>query len=81
MAMLDLFDQQALTEVIRRNIEEESNANDGGEDRAFIGADFAPLVSVASRTARISVADVEPYGMGQFKSPDATPPLFKPKPR
>jgi hypothetical protein len=81
MAMLDLFDQQALTEVIRRNIEDESNANDGGEDRAFIGASFAPLVSVASRTARISVADVEPYGMGQFKSPDATPPLFKPKPR
>jgi hypothetical protein len=81
MAMLDLFDQQALTEVIRRNIEEETNANDGGEDRAFIGASFAPLVSVASRTARIAVADVEPYGMGQFKSPDATPPLFKPKPR
>jgi hypothetical protein len=81
MAMLDLFDQQALTEVVRRNIEEEANANDGGEDRAFIGADFAPLVSVASRSARIAVADVEPYGMGQFKAPDSTPPLFKPKPR
>jgi len=81
MAMLDLFDQQALTEVIRRNIETESASDDGGEDRGFIGASFAPLVSVASRTARIAVADVEPYGMGQFKSPDATPPLFKPKPR
>lgn len=80
MALLDVFDQQAITSVVRRNIEEEANANDGGEDRAFIGADLLPLTSVQSRTARISIADVLPYGMGQFKAPDATPPLFKTKP-
>lgn len=81
MAMLDLFDQQVLTTVVRRNIEEEAGLADGGEDRSFIGASFAPLVPIQSRSARIAIADVEPFGMGQFKSPDATPPLFKPKPQ
>jgi hypothetical protein len=80
MALLDLFDQNALTQVVRRNIEDEANANDGGEDRAFIGADLAPLVSVQSRVSRIGIADVKPYNMGQFKAPDATPALMKAEP-
>lgn len=78
--MLDLWDQQAITQVIRRNIEDEANANDGGENRARIGETIMPLVPVQSRVARIAVADVLPYGLGQFKAPDATPPLFKAKP-
>jgi len=80
MALLDLFDQQAVTAVVRRNIEDEATANDGGEDRTFIGASIAPLTPVQSRTARVAVADVLPYGMGQFKAPDATPALMKPRP-
>lgn len=80
MALLDMFDQQAITQVVRRNIEDESNANDGGEDRAFIGADLLPLTSVQSRVARVSISDVTPYWMGQFKAPDATPALMKVKP-
>jgi hypothetical protein len=80
MALLDLFDQTAVTQVVRRNIEEEATSNDGGESREFIGEDIAPLVSVQSRVTRVARTDVEPYGMGQFKAYDATPPLFKPKP-
>ncbi len=80
MAIIDLFDQVAITEVVRRNINEEASANDGGEDRAFIGASLAPLAPVQSRVVRMAIADHKPYWMGQFKAPDATPPLFKPKP-
>jgi len=81
MALLDLFDQIAVTTVVRRNIEIEANRDDGGEDRGFIGAGIAPLVPVQSRVTRIAVADVLPFGLGQFKAPDATPPLFKAKPK
>lgn len=80
MPMLDLWDSTAITSVVRRNIEAESNANDGGENRARIGESLMPLVPVQSRVARITIADVLPYGLGQFKAPDATPPLFKTKP-
>jgi len=78
--MEDLWEQTVLTRLVRRNIENEANQNTGGENRAFFGANIAPTVDVQSRTTRIRVADVKPYGLGQFKAPDATPPLFKTQP-
>lgn len=81
MPMEDIFEQQVLTAFVNRNIEDEANANDGGENRAFFGQQIAPLVDVNSRVTRIRVSDVLPYGLGQFKAPDATPPLFKTKPK
>lgn len=83
MSMEDIFEQQVITQLIRRNIEAEtqSNAVGGGENRAFFGQNIAPLVGVQSRVSRIRTQDVLPYGLGQFKAPDATPPLFKTKPQ
>jgi hypothetical protein len=76
----EIFQQQVLTELVKRNIEDESQQNTGGESRAFYGQNIAPLVSVQSRVTRIRITDVQPYGLGQFKAPDASPPLFKTKP-
>jgi Phage major capsid protein E len=80
MTMLDIWESAAVTAVVRRNIEEQANANDGGENRQFFGQNIAPLVGVNARTTRIRIADVLPYGLGQFKAPDASPPMFKTKP-
>lgn len=80
MPMEDIWDRTVITNLIRRNVQEEAQQNLSDEDRAFIGQTLAPLVPVQSRVARIRVSEVLPYGLGQFKAPDATPPLFKTKP-
>lgn len=80
MALADLWDQEVLTEVVRRNIEDEANRNLPDQDRSFFGARIAPLNPVQTRVIRMRVSDVLPYSLGQFKAPDATPPLFKTKP-
>lgn len=80
MPLEDIFQQDVFTELVKRNIEDEAQQNTGGEDRTFFGARIAPLRDVASRTTRIRVTDVLPYGLGQFKAPSATPPLMKTKP-
>jgi Phage major capsid protein E len=80
MPMGDIWDQNVLTEVVRRNIETEANRNLPDEDRSYFGARIAPLTPVQARVMRIRVSDVLPYSMGQFKAPDATPPLVKFKP-
>jgi hypothetical protein len=81
MPMEDLWDNAVFTEVIRRNIVEESQNVGGDEQRQLIGATIAPLTDVQSRRARIRVSDVLPWGIGQFKAPDATPPLYKTRPK
>jgi hypothetical protein len=80
MPLEEIFQQPVLTEVVRRNIEDESQQDTGGEHKAFFGQNIAPLVPVQSRVTRIRITDVQPYGLGQFKAPDASPPLFKAKP-
>lgn len=80
MSMMDIWESEVVTRLVRRNIEEQASRDDGGENRGFFGARIAPLVPVQSRTTRIRIADVKPYGLGQFKAPDATPALFKAQP-
>lgn len=86
--MEQIWDQVTLTQLVRRNIEEESQRLVGegivgggpGGTADFGGASIAPLTTVQGRTTRISVTDILPFGLGQFKAPDATPPLWKTKP-
>ncbi len=80
MPLEEIFQQQVLTEVVRRNIELEAQTDTGGENRAYFGQRIAPLKPVQSRVTRIRITDVSPYGLGQFKAPDASPPLFKAAP-
>jgi len=77
MPMEDVFEQTVITRLVKMNIEEQANRNDGGENRQFFGSRIAPLAPVQDTITRIRVSDVLPYGLGQFKAPDATPPLFK----
>lgn len=76
----DFFDQIVLTKLVRRNIEEEAAQNSGGENRDFFGANIAPLTPVQARQIKVRIAGIDAYGLGQFKAPDATPPLTKAKP-
>lgn len=90
MPMEQIWDQVYLTTLVRRNIEAEAQSlvgkgiigggPDGSGPASFGGDQIAPLVGVDARTIRIRVTDILPYGLGQFKAPDATPPLWKTKP-
>lgn len=73
MAVFDIFDQAVLTDIVKKDLVTSR------EDQAFLGETIAPTVPIQSRVARMQVADVVAFGLGQFKAPDATPPLYKPR--
>lgn len=91
MPMGDFWDQQVLTQTVRRNIDAESQASPGSrqrnfdpsspEGRAFYGATIAPMVSITARSSRMRISDVNPFDLGQFKAKDASPPLVKFQPK
>jgi len=68
----DVFDQAALTDVIRRPLEARV------EREPTIGERIAPLVPVQAREVKVQVRDVHAFGKGQYRAPGATPPLFEP---
>lgn len=70
-APFDIWDQAVLTDVIVKPLSRRF------EDQPPLGADIAPMRSHMGRTAKVRAATVKPFGLGQFKAPDATPPLFK----
>lgn len=73
----DIWDQGLLTEMIVRPFDGRDPA--AAEDQAtLLGRTIAPLKSHAGRLARVKVAELKPFGKGQLRAPDATPPLFKP---
>ena len=81
MPALDLWESsEVLTELVKRDKEARSGQNTGDERRQRIGEVIAPLVPVDDVVARLRILDLPPAGLGQFKAPDATPALFKPKP-
>jgi len=43
-----------------------------------LGEQIAPLTSVSTRNVKVHVNELKPFGTGQFRAPDATPPLYKP---
>jgi major capsid protein E len=73
----DLWDQATLTDVIQRP--PAGRAPGAAEDSPnLLGETIAPLRSYPGRTAKVRVAELRPFGTGQFRAPDATPALFKP---
>lgn len=73
MAVFDIFNQAVLTDVVNKPLQTTR------EDQAFLGDQIAPIRSIQARTARMQVADIIAFGLGQFKAPDATPALFSPQ--
>lgn len=75
--VFDITDQAQLTDVIRRPAE--GRAAGAAEDTSpQLGAQIAPLKSHPGRHAKIDVAEILPFGKGQFRAPDASPLPFKP---
>jgi hypothetical protein len=77
MTVFDVWDQSLLTDIIQRppGGRVPGAAEDTG---SFLGERIAPLKSHAARMAKVRVAELKPFGKGQLRAPDATPPLFKP---
>lgn len=74
--IFDLWDQSLLTDIITRPADGRSPL--AVEDKAFFGETIAPFKDHPGRVAKIRIQEVKPFGKGQFRAPDATPPLFKP---
>ena len=71
-APFDLWDQATLTDLIVRPLTTQF------EDNPRLGDLLAPIKPIQSRTAKLRVAQTLAFGKGQFKAPDATPPLYTP---
>ncbi len=73
MPIFDAFDSGTLTRVIQKPLQSMR------EDQPFLGEQIAPYDPVASREVSLRIYDVVGFGLGQFKAPDASLPLFKSK--
>lgn len=70
MPALDFWKEQAvLTNVVNRPMLTDMEAEPP------LGAQIAPFLPVQSRAVKVQVAQTYSFGLGQFKAPDATPPL------
>jgi hypothetical protein len=67
----DIWDQAVLTDLINKPIVTQF------EDQPFLGQEIAPQKSIQARHAKVRVYQAKAFGIGQFKAPDATPPLVK----
>lgn len=71
MAVIDdILDQAALTDSIVGPVETEM------ETAPFLGEQLAPMFDVDNQYVSMRVEDIHAYGIGQFRSPEATPPLM-----
>ena len=73
MPIFDAFDSATLTRVIQKPLQSQR------EDKPFLGEQIAPFETVHTRVVSTRVYDVVGFGLGQFKAPDASLPLFKSK--
>jgi hypothetical protein len=71
--VFDYFPQSALTDITLRALET------AWESLGYIGANIAPLKPTTERKVRRDIAEVAPFGIGQFRAPDATPSIYNPK--
>jgi hypothetical protein len=67
----DPWDTATLTQLINRPLETK------WEGIPTVGESIAPLFSVQSREVKIGAREVFAFGQGQFRSPNATPPLVE----
>jgi hypothetical protein len=70
--VFDLWPQTALTDISLRALET------AWETIPHIGAEIAPLKPVYDRKIRRDIAEIAPFGIGQFRAPDATPSIYNP---
>lgn len=70
--VFDLYPQTALTDMSLRALET------AWETIGYIGDQIAPLKPVYDRKVRRDIAEVAPFGIGQFRAPDATPTIYNP---
>lgn len=70
--VFDLWPQGALTDITLRSLET------AWETIPHIGAEIAPLKPVYDRKVKRDIAEVAPFGIGQFRAPDATPSIYNP---
>lgn len=70
--VFDLWPQASLTDISLRALET------AWESIGYIGQDIAPLKPVYDRKVRRDIAEVAPFGIGQFRAPDATPSIYNP---
>jgi len=71
MAVIDdILDQAALTDNIVGPVETEM------EQAPFLGEQLAPMFDVDNQYVSMRVEDIHAYGIGQFRAPEATPPLM-----
>jgi hypothetical protein len=70
--VFDLWPQTMLTDISLRALET------AWETIGYIGDQIAPLKPVTDRKVRRDIAEVAPFGIGQFRAPDATPNIYNP---
>lgn len=71
MAVIDdILDQAALTDSIVGPVETEM------EQAPFLGEQMAPMFDIDGQYVSMRVSDMHAYGIGQFRAPEATPPLM-----
>lgn len=71
MAVIDdILDQAALTDSIVGPVETEMEA------APFLGEQISPMFDVDNQYVSMRVEDTYAYGIGQFRAPEATPPLM-----
>jgi hypothetical protein len=70
-APFDIWDQAVLTELIVRP------SSTQFEDNPRLGDLLAPMRSIQARNAKLQVRQTLAFGKGQFRSPDASPGLYK----
>lgn len=69
--VFNIWDQAVLTNLVNRPIETAL------EQAPFLGSRLAPQEDIAARMARVEVANTYAFGIGQFKAPNAMPPLIE----
>lgn len=71
MPSFDIYDQAVLTSLVNEPVDTALEA------APFLGDQIAPLNNIQSRMARMDVGRTYSFGMGQFKAPNAMPPLIE----
>lgn len=67
----DIFDQAVLTALVNEPVDTAL------ESAPYLGATIAPLNNVSTRMARMDIGRQYSFGIGQFKAPNAMPPLVE----
>jgi hypothetical protein len=71
MAKFDIYDSAVLTRLVNEPVDTAL------EEAPYLGQQIAPLVNIASRMAKMDIGRTYSFGMGQFKAPNAMPPLIE----